>query len=178
MRAGDLEKFSNFFLLLDGEQAVARSYGQQDGERAKRPHTKSRNGCLACKKRRVKVRCTWRRACLPSDLRLTCCSKCDERLPCGHCVNRREKCERPNPRPRISKVELPQQPLTSSHHVNTLHIELFYHFEKVTLFTLSFSEIWEIQLQESFKVRSTPCRWGRNRKADQNNSTSISCTQS
>ncbi|OIW25331.1 hypothetical protein CONLIGDRAFT_648368 [Coniochaeta ligniaria NRRL 30616] len=129
MRASDLEKFSNLFLFLDGDQAVVKSYGQQDKERAKRPHTKSRNGCLACKRRRV---------------------KCDERLPCGHCVNRREKCERPGPRPQ-AKVEVPQQPSSPSHHVNILHIELFNHFEKVTQFTLAFPEIWETMLQESFK---------------------------
>ncbi|KAB5566725.1 hypothetical protein GE09DRAFT_1218982 [Coniochaeta sp. 2T2.1] len=129
MRTSDLEKFSNLFLFLDGDQAVVRSYGNPDRERAKRPHTKSRNGCLACKRRRV---------------------KCDERLPCGHCVNRREKCERPDPRPQ-TKAEAQLQPAGPSQQVNILHIELFSHFEKVTQHTLAFPEIWDMMLQESFK---------------------------
>ncbi|KAH8903033.1 hypothetical protein BR93DRAFT_931470 [Coniochaeta sp. PMI_546] len=84
------------------------------------------------------------------NLQLTWSLKCDERLPCGHCVNRREKCERPDPRP-PARVEAPEQPINPLQHVNTLHIELFHHFEKVTQFTLTFPEIWETMLQESFK---------------------------
>ncbi|KAB5583205.1 hypothetical protein GE09DRAFT_948325 [Coniochaeta sp. 2T2.1] len=140
MKTSDLEKFSNLFLFLDGDQAVVRSYGNPDRERAKRPHTKSRNGCLACKGRRVKVRIRNGK------------TKCDERLPCGHCVNRREQCERPDPRPQTkAEAEAQLQPAGPSQQVNILHIELFSHFEKVTQHTLAFPEIWDMMLQESFK---------------------------
>lgn len=91
---------------------------------------------------------------------LTCRCKCDERLPCGHCVNRGEECERPSPRLRaVRSSELSQQPESFSPHVNTLHIELFHHFAKVTQYTLTYPEIWETQLQESFKV-SPGYLWG------------------
>ncbi len=177
MRTSDLEKFSNLFLFLDGDQAVVKSWGQEHKERAKRPHTKSRNGCLACKRRRVKVRHAWQMKSTV-NLQLTWSStKCDERVPCGHCVNRKEKCERPGPRPQV-KIEVPQQPSSPSQHVNILHIELFNHFEKVTQFTLAFPEIWGIMLQESFKVRLRHVGGNVICRADQGTSTSISCTQS
>lgn len=114
-----------------------------------------------------------------SSSQLTWSTKCDERLPCSHCVNRREKCERPDTR-RQAKVELPQQPSSpSQHHVNPLHIELFYHFEKVTQFTLTFREIWETMLLESFKVCTPYVRSKCDCRADQGtSSTSISCKQS
>lgn len=114
-----------------------------------------------------------------SSSQLTWSSKCDERLPCSHCVNRREKCERPDTRPQ-AKVELPQQLSSpSQHHVNPLHIELFYHFEKVTQFTLTFREIWETMLLESFKVCAPYMMFKRDRGADQRiTSTNISCRQS
>jgi len=83
--------------------------------------------------------------------KLTRPSKCDERLPCSHCVNRGEKCERPPPRPPQVKAEVLQR-LSGSQHVNTLHIEMFYHFEKVTKHTLQSPEIWELMIQLSFEV--------------------------
>lgn len=55
MRTADLLKFSNSFLFLDGDQAVIHSAGDEGRQREKRAHTKSRNGCVACKRRRVKV---------------------------------------------------------------------------------------------------------------------------
>jgi len=47
-RTSDIEKFSHLFLSLEGDQAVVRSHGQHDTERVKRPHRKSKNGCLSC----------------------------------------------------------------------------------------------------------------------------------
>lgn len=55
MQAADVLKFSNSFLFLDGDQAVVQSSGDEGNRREKRAHTKSRNGCVACKRRRVKV---------------------------------------------------------------------------------------------------------------------------
>jgi hypothetical protein len=68
MRSADLAEFSNLFLSLDGGQPVVRTQGQHDHERVKRPHTKSRHGCVGCKKRRVKVRP--RKSKLEVDMRL------------------------------------------------------------------------------------------------------------
>lgn len=105
-------------------------------------------------------------------------SKCDERLPCRNCINRHEKCEKPNPRPLAVRSQLPQQPATSSH-VNKLHIELFYHFTKVTQYTLTFSEIWETQLQESFKAcLEYLVDGGRNCITNRDISTTIFCMPS
>lgn len=55
MQTEDVIKFSNSFLFLEGDQAVVQSPLNDGNHREKRAHHKSRNGCCACKRRRVKV---------------------------------------------------------------------------------------------------------------------------
>ncbi|KAH8802610.1 hypothetical protein F5884DRAFT_802432 [Xylogone sp. PMI_703] len=96
----------------------------------RRPHMKSRHGCAACKKRKV---------------------KCDEGRPsCQNCVKRRETCSLAKETHREPK-ELTQRaitpsipsPLPLSPDVNVLHMKLMHHFSEVTASTLIFTEdIW------------------------------------
>ena len=101
--------------------------------------------------------------------------QCDEEDPCGNCVKRNERCIRAatpflaghssghsTPTPAPTSVPMPREislsPLLDSSDaeseggVNLLHMELFHHFEKHTVPTLIFQEIWPAMLQLSFKV--------------------------
>ncbi|KAI0145327.1 hypothetical protein GGR57DRAFT_480448 [Xylariaceae sp. FL1272] len=108
----------------------------------KRPHHKSRRGCLACKRRRV---------------------KCDERLPCSNCSKRREQClhttvpgnyegtlnmASASPRSRI---------ISDNVGINLLHLELLHHFQNNVISTLSFSDIWHHVLPRSFQEHYIMC---------------------
>ncbi|KAK1580517.1 uncharacterized protein LY79DRAFT_520619 [Colletotrichum navitas] len=95
-------------------------------------HKKSRGGCASCKKRKV---------------------KCDESRPCKNCLRRNEACV-PSPKPSSPEAgdSLPaQRPLDSSGPVNLLHIELFHHFQHVTIPTLCFDKIWPSAIPLAFK---------------------------
>lgn len=84
--------------------------------------------------------------------------KCDEAFPCGNCKKRNETCQRPKPpSPPASKLKVVLQPdPLPLLQVNSFHIELFYHFEKLTVPTIAFGEIWPVVLQYSFHVRLVP----------------------
>ncbi|KAK2045600.1 hypothetical protein LZ31DRAFT_464197 [Colletotrichum somersetense] len=95
-------------------------------------HKKSRGGCTSCKRRKV---------------------KCDESHPCRNCLRRNEACV---PSPKTSSPEaadtLPARaPLDSSGPVNLLHMELFHHFQHVTIPTLCFAEVWPSAVPLAFK---------------------------
>ena len=74
-----------------GEQAIPES---ELYRRVKRPHKKSRYGCLTCKRRRVKVGRRLRRNIDPTSSLLTFSPlQCDERLPhCSACTVRGLEC--------------------------------------------------------------------------------------
>ncbi|OHW93358.1 C6 transcription factor [Colletotrichum incanum] len=95
-------------------------------------HKKSRAGCTSCKKRKV---------------------KCDEFYPCKNCLRRNETCVPP---PKTSSPEAgdsppAQRPFDTSGPVNLLHMELFHHFQHVTIPTLCFTEIWPSVIPLAFK---------------------------
>ncbi|KAF6825574.1 C6 transcription factor [Colletotrichum plurivorum] len=101
----------------------------------KKAHRKSRGGCRACKKRRV---------------------KCDEKHPCGNCLRRNEACQ-PSQQSTPPEMEastppapLQRPPLDPCGPVNLLHMELFHHFQHVTAPTLCFSEAWASALPLAF----------------------------
>ncbi|KAK0623350.1 hypothetical protein B0T14DRAFT_426222 [Immersiella caudata] len=93
--------------------------------------------------------------------------RCDENDPCSNCVKRGERCVRA-PAPPLSSgtpgsdgsppaTELPQEidwcPLSEPDGVpvNLLHMELLHHFERFTIPTLIFQEIWPTMLQLAFR---------------------------
>lgn len=56
MRGRTSASFANMFLVPDGDKAVLKVDGPNEAwRRSKKPHTKSRFGCIACKRRKVKV---------------------------------------------------------------------------------------------------------------------------
>ncbi|KAK3899474.1 hypothetical protein C8A05DRAFT_46468 [Staphylotrichum tortipilum] len=92
--------------------------------------------------------------------------RCDEGEPCRNCIKRKESCVRispePSGRPRTSDHEsLPQlmspPPELScysvSEPVNLLHMELLHHFERYSIPSLPFPEIWPRMLQLAFQSR-------------------------
>nr|XP_036586643.1 C6 transcription factor [Colletotrichum truncatum]KAF6797200.1 C6 transcription factor [Colletotrichum truncatum] len=98
----------------------------------KKTHKKSRGGCVACKKRKV---------------------KCDERLPCANCLRRNETCQ-PSQKPSSSEKEtspVHERPLDLTGPVNLLHMELFHHFQHTTVPTLCFDEVWGPAICLAFK---------------------------
>jgi hypothetical protein len=154
--------FANTFLLSEGDRQVLRADRRPEDLRKKRAHRKSRNGCFGCKARKVKVGpspftdlsnmfCFRNRPILTNQ-------KCDEKLPCGNCVKRREKClsnsKRSDSDEPIS-IRPPLSPLPQDSKVNLLHIELFHHFVQNTIATLAFEPIWSSMIQVSFQVRAT-----------------------
>ncbi|KAF6820572.1 C6 transcription factor [Colletotrichum sojae] len=103
----------------------------------KKAHRKSRGGCRACKKRRV---------------------KCDEKHPCGNCLRRNEACQpsqqqstSPEMEASTSPAPLQRPPLDPCGPVNLLHMELFHHFQHVTAPTLCFAEAWASAAPLAFK---------------------------
>ncbi|OQV08501.1 Fungal Zn2-Cys6 binuclear cluster domain-containing protein [Cladophialophora immunda] len=97
----------------------------------RRSHLKSRRGCTACRRRRV---------------------KCDEERPrCGNCQRREEDCSLENLIPASrTKILRPQEPSLAAgpqhrlhSHVNMLQMKLLHHFNTVTAETLVFGvSIW------------------------------------
>ncbi|KAL7782940.1 putative C6 transcription factor [Trichoderma ceciliae] len=115
-----------------GQVPTLQTIGAMDQPRKKRPHCKSRRGCVACKRRRV---------------------KCDERLPCSSCVKRSIPCLQPL-RPHVIG---PSLSTPSAHfdmdmnpHISLLHLELFHHWDKETRSTLTFPQIWPVVMQRAF----------------------------
>ncbi|KAI0847531.1 hypothetical protein F5Y00DRAFT_115762 [Daldinia vernicosa] len=140
-RAADSSSF--VFITNDRPPIETGSPSNQRGK--KRPHHKSRHGCLTCKRRRV---------------------KCDEQFPCSNCLKRTERClysttdihsNNVNNRlsPRISQPS--SHPVSDDTKVNLLHLELFYHFQRDIMNTLAFSEIWPHVLPWSFQEPYIMC---------------------
>ncbi|KAI1312930.1 hypothetical protein F5Y03DRAFT_204530 [Xylaria venustula] len=132
-----------FLFVVNGEastQDVADPPYHGEIPVRRRPHIKSRRGCLVCKQRRV---------------------KCDEHFPCSNCLKRHEKCIRPSTNrhselnPRISQS--PSMFVVDNTNINLLHLELFSHFQRELLNTLAFSEIWQDVLQWSFQEPYIMC---------------------
>ncbi|KAH6884228.1 putative C6 transcription factor [Thelonectria olida] len=130
----DQNPFANLFLLADNaaQAPTLHTAGISDQPRKKRAHRKSRQGCIACKRRRV---------------------KCDEQVPCSNCTRRNEKCTRPPQAGRESipsSLSSPKFEASKEPELNLLHLELFSHFEKQTVPTLTFSEFWPGLMQQAF----------------------------
>ncbi|KAH8889591.1 hypothetical protein GQ53DRAFT_870058 [Thozetella sp. PMI_491] len=88
--------------------------------------------------------------------------RCDELYPCGHCLKRNETCLRSRPQ-RVDTEAHTIDAIDPTLHlfpfqedsecpVNLLHMELLHHFEKVTIPTLSFQEVWPSILQLAFRA--------------------------
>ncbi|KAI1113173.1 hypothetical protein F5Y14DRAFT_418506 [Nemania sp. NC0429] len=133
-----------FLFVVNGEAPVGPADSDLDPAhpkerpKGKRPHVKSRRGCVICKQRRV---------------------KCDEQLPCANCIKRGERCIHPQKAGCTStqlSIYSPQPQPTGvvavdNSSVNLLHLELFSHFEKDLVDTLAFSDIWPRVLPWSFQ---------------------------
>ncbi|KAI0977271.1 hypothetical protein F4678DRAFT_7917 [Xylaria arbuscula] len=133
-----------FLFVVNGEASTedvtdTAHHGERLGRR--RPHLKSRRGCLVCKQRRV---------------------KCDEQFPCSNCLKRHERCIRPSMGNRHSESNpgISQSPSTlvaDNTNINLLHLELFSHFQRDLVNTLAFSEIWQDVLPWSFQEPYIMC---------------------
>ncbi|KAL6910060.1 hypothetical protein GGI43DRAFT_426889 [Trichoderma evansii] len=124
--------FSNTILAPSDTGQILQTIGIIDQPRKKRPHCKSRRGCIACKRRRV---------------------KCDEHLPCSSCIKRNIQCLQPLRQHVVSPtISIPSIHLEMSMNpqINLLHLELFHHWDKETRSTLVFPQIWPIILQRAF----------------------------
>lgn len=98
-------------------------------------------------------------------------TQCDEGDPCGNCVKRCERCVRTpplslsrtsddSPSPTSMPREMDWSPTVASVSegvpVNLLHMELLHHFERFTMPTLCWGEVWPTMMQMAFRVRSPP----------------------
>ncbi|KAK3940166.1 putative C6 transcription factor PTB64984.1 putative C6 transcription factor [Diplogelasinospora grovesii] len=132
--------FDKFVSMNKKSFDTASPPGPLNGIRKKRPHSKSRQGCIACKRRRV---------------------KCDERSPCSNCTRRKETCTQVDlfheesviscaaTQPRLTTT--PSKSASSEDtKLNLLHLELFHHFTAEIVRTLSFPQIWPMLIQQSF----------------------------
>ncbi|UKZ78806.1 hypothetical protein TrVFT333_006551 [Trichoderma virens FT-333] len=126
--------FANTILVSRdaGQVPTFQTIGAVGQARKKRPHNKSRRGCVACKRRRV---------------------KCDERVPCSSCVKRNINCLPPF----HQHVITPSLSMPSAHfemdmdpQITLLHLELFHHWDKETRSTLTFPQIWPVVMQRAF----------------------------
>ncbi|KAK0723445.1 hypothetical protein B0T26DRAFT_641148 [Lasiosphaeria miniovina] len=127
--------------------------------RLKRPHYKSRSGCLNCRKRPF--------------------LQCDEKAPrCSHCQRRNEPCQvrrcskapQPEPprrevaivsRPSSGSCQVPRSPSaaaagpTPNATVNLRHMKLYHHFTTHTVHTLHFGlSVWETAIKVSVECPS------------------------
>ncbi|KAI0554061.1 hypothetical protein F4679DRAFT_395226 [Xylaria curta] len=136
-----------YLFIVNGEAPVEAAGPDLDpvcrveGPARKRPHFKSRRGCLACKRRRV---------------------KCDEKSPCSNCLKRHERCIHSKGTGGSSiesgpHITHPPNELAACGSINLLHLELFSHFQRDLVNTLAFSEIWEQVLPWSFQEPYIMC---------------------
>ncbi|KAK3941419.1 hypothetical protein QBC46DRAFT_102042 [Diplogelasinospora grovesii] len=130
------------FLFIINDARPAETAAPSDQRGKKRPHHKSRRGCLACKRRRV---------------------KCDERFPCSNCLKRSERCVHSTTEAYKSNglsactSQPTSHPVVDDTRVNLLHLELFYHFQRDIAGTLAFPEIWQQVLPWSFQEPYIMC---------------------
>ncbi|KAK0722845.1 hypothetical protein B0T26DRAFT_237047 [Lasiosphaeria miniovina] len=143
MSSTQVTVFANTFLVSqtgDGGRPSVWVVGPDEARerRRKRSHRKSRMGCVRCKRRKV---------------------KCDEADPCSNCVRRLETCVRSKPAPSSQGPTTVQRKMLCATvaelgcggPVNLLQLELLHHFERSTLPTLAFQEIWPSLLQLAFQ---------------------------
>ncbi|KAK4234086.1 hypothetical protein C8A03DRAFT_18950 [Achaetomium macrosporum] len=129
-------------LFIVNNEPPAETAPQSARRGKKRPHHKSRRGCLACKRRRV---------------------KCDAQCPCSNCVKRKESCIHTSTdvhttnRLGASVSQPTTFPIVDDAGVNLLHLELFYHFQRNTVATLTFPDIWQQVLPWSFEEPYLMC---------------------
>ncbi|PTB64984.1 putative C6 transcription factor [Trichoderma citrinoviride] len=127
--------FTNTILVSReaGQVPTLQTIGAAGQSRKKRPHNKSRRGCIACKRRRV---------------------KCDERIPCASCVKRNIDCLPPYRQhviaPSLSIPLSAHWEMGMNHPISLLHLELFHHWDKETRSTLAFPQIWPVVMQQAF----------------------------
>jgi hypothetical protein len=141
--------------LETGQGSTLQTIGSFDNPRKKRPHSKSRRGCVACKRRRVKVRPPpIHPFCLQHE-NLTQGSKCDEHLPCSSCTKRNIQCLQPSVQHIIGTSLSTTSALFKvdiNPTISLLHLELFHHWDKQTRSTLAFSQIWPVVTQRALNV--------------------------
>ncbi|KAI8964436.1 hypothetical protein F5Y11DRAFT_364009 [Daldinia sp. FL1419] len=134
---------SGSFLFITNDVQPAEIAAPSNQSRKKRPHHKSRHGCISCKRRRV---------------------KCDEQIPCSNCLKRNERCIHPTAHevhenatfsPHVSQPS--SHPVADDTRINLLHLELFYHFQRDVVKTLAFSKIWPQVLPWSFQEPYIMC---------------------
>ncbi|OAG05865.1 uncharacterized protein CC84DRAFT_739156 [Paraphaeosphaeria sporulosa] len=116
----------------------------KDAHRERRAHSKSNNGCAACKRRRV---------------------KCNEAFPCSNCVQRKEHCSRARNHihDRVSKrssqnsvIQQPRTPvlqhlLPTNARLTLTNVKLFHHFQTYTRSTLLLpGPVWHLITHLSF----------------------------
>ncbi|KAK3295919.1 uncharacterized protein B0H64DRAFT_442280 [Chaetomium fimeti] len=102
----------------------------------------------------------------PQETRKKRPHRCDEGDPCRNCVKRKETCVRLSPAsPNRGTRDTP--PMTSPppevawcplsepecRPINLLHMELLHHFERYSIPTLPFQEVWPRMLQLAFQAR-------------------------
>ncbi|KAK1835080.1 sterol uptake control protein 2 [Podospora conica] len=125
--------FAHTFLILGGEGPSLRVVAPEETmQRKKRPH------------------------------------RCDEGDPCGNCVKRCERCVRTPPLSisrtsddSPSPTSMPREmdwspavvPASEGVPVNLLHMELLHHFERFTMPTLCWQEVWPTMLQMAFRFQ-------------------------
>ncbi|KAI0111500.1 hypothetical protein F4814DRAFT_356959 [Daldinia grandis] len=134
---------SGSFVFITNDRPPTETGSPSNQRGKKRPHHKSRHGCLVCKRRRV---------------------KCDEQFPCSNCLKRSERCiysttdmhkNNNTLSPCISQPT--SHPVSDDAKVNLLHLELFYHFQRDIMNTLAFSEMWPHVLPWSFQEPYIMC---------------------
>lgn len=144
----------NFLILQQEDISQALQSLTQDEPRKKRVHRKSRLGCIACKRRRVKV-CT-----IPNcTFSQTNYFQCNEQIPCSNCIKRKEQClhstvEKSIPRSLSTPRAHFANPGDVDSPINLMHLRLLHHFEHFTVPTLSFPEVWPVVLRQAFDVCS------------------------
>ncbi|KAL6859438.1 putative C6 transcription factor [Trichoderma novae-zelandiae] len=127
--------FSNTILVSReaGQVPTLQTIGVTGQSRKKRRHNKSRRGCVACKRRRV---------------------KCDERVPCASCAKRNIDCLPPYSQhvvaPSLSIPIGDHLEMDVDPNISLLHLELFHHWDKETRSTLAFPQIWPVVMQRAF----------------------------
>ncbi|KAH8648696.1 hypothetical protein BX600DRAFT_518055 [Xylariales sp. PMI_506] len=172
-------QYSQTFLLSNEGGLMMKNIPDDflDPSRQKRPHQKSRRGCINCRKRRVKVskilvaRMSYHILAMlhPGfivDQPDANHKKCDEKSPrCSHCTRREEQCrwrsctqhEGPSVAVAMSdprRTEHCQRNPPTASVVNMLHMRLFHHFETYTRHSLAFGSVWKEAMKISLRSES------------------------
>lgn len=147
-----MSTFANSVLVQTGQGSTLQTIGAFDNPRKKRPHSKSRRGCVACKRRRVKV-CS--QSLLIDSFNVLILVKCDERSPCSSCMKRNIQCLQPSHLHIIGtslSTANAHFKMDTNPTISLLHLELFHHWDTQTRSTLAFAQIWPVVMQRAFHV--------------------------